>query len=209
MGRRPWSRWARDKRDRVLPRCPPLPPDYASVGRGGEGARQVRGLSGCRPKGNGVTLPVGGHARFGAVAATRAARRVAILPLGHGFPLLAASIAFGWTRACAPSGEPFPRGTSRSCTRPSSRSRTPARDHRRKICAGSLPEPRSSRTARHLAPFRCRRRMAGSVHRRSCGGVLALARPASTRGTAFRPRRIAQHRPSRLGAARTRAKPIR
>lgn len=56
------------------------------------------GLSGCRPKSDGATLPVGGHARFGAVAATRAARRVAILLLGHGFPLLAASIASGWTR---------------------------------------------------------------------------------------------------------------
>jgi hypothetical protein len=46
--------------------------------------------------------------------------------------------------------------------------------------SGPHQGPSSVGTARHLAPFSCRQRMASSVRRRSCGGVLPLGRHCST-----------------------------
>ncbi|CAO4137915.1 hypothetical protein DHODJN_00120 [Methylorubrum extorquens] len=47
----------------------------------------------------------------------------------------------------------MPSATPRSCTRSSSRSHTPARAQRMKICAACHQGPNSSGMARHFAPF--------------------------------------------------------
>src|SRR5918998_6090916 len=63
------------------------------------------------------------------------------------------------------------------------RSQTPSLDQRMKIWAAIHQGPSSAGSARHLAPFACRHRIALMVRRRSDGGTLACGRQDSTKGS--------------------------
>jgi hypothetical protein len=98
-------------------------------------------------------------------------------------PFRRAPAAFWCARTLVPSRNTMPSAIPRSCTRVSQRSQTPALAQRMKIWAALHQGPSSSGTDRHLAPFWCRQRMAETVRRRSCGGVLPFGRHASIRGS--------------------------
>src|SRR3954471_13084828 len=72
----------------------------------------------------------------------------------------------------------MPSWTPRSWARTSRRSHTPSLDQRMKVWAAIHQGPSSAGTARHLAPFVCRQRMALIVRRRLDEGTLGV-RPAS------------------------------
>ncbi len=77
----------------------------------------------------------------------------------------------------------MPSSTPRCCAMASSRSQTPSRDQRMKVCAAIHHGPNSSGKDRHFAPFWCRHRIAPTVRRRLLGGTLAGGRHASTSGS--------------------------
>src|ERR1700712_1401923 len=147
--------------------------------------RQFVRLSRRQHEGNSAAETVGDHTSFGAIAATRAAKRLTCVPLRRSVLPLAAPAAFWWARMFVPSRNVIPSCTPRSWTSVSRRSHTPSRDQRMKVWAAIHHGPSSFGTARHLAPLSCRHRIALIVRRRCCGGTFACGRQASIKGSSI------------------------
>jgi hypothetical protein len=147
------------------------------------GAGQFMRLTWREGEGDGPAPAVGNHAGLGAIAATRTAKRLTRTPLRRSEAFAAAPAAFWWARMDVPSRKAMPSSTPRACAIPSSRSHTPSRDQRMKVCAAIHQGPNSSGKARHFAPFWCRQMMAEIVRRRLLGGTFACGRHASTSGS--------------------------
>jgi hypothetical protein len=111
------------------------------------------------------------------------AKRLTSTPSRWSGVFLAAPAAFWWARMEVPSRKAMPSSTPRFCAMASSRSHTPSRDRRMKVCAAIHQGPNSSGRERHLAPFWCRQKMAPIVRRRLLDGTFAGGRHASTIGS--------------------------
>jgi hypothetical protein len=157
--------------------------------------RQLVRLAGGQGESDGAASSVGDDARLGPEPATRAAERLAPVPLPRASPFLRAPAASACALIEVPSRNAMPSSTPPSCAAASSRSHTPSLAQRMKSWAARHHGPCSAGIARHLAPFRCRQTIAPIVWRRSRGGVLPFGRHASRSGSS------AAHRSS-VNAAR-------
>src|SRR5690606_24768453 len=90
-------------------------------------------LAGREGEGDRAACAVGDHARFGAIAATRTAKRLTSTPLRRSGAFLVAPAAFWWARIEVPSTNAMPSSTPRACAMASNRSHTPRRDQRMKV----------------------------------------------------------------------------
>src|SRR5215218_6667697 len=118
--------------------------------------RQLMGLTRRERETDGAPAAVRDHARLRAVAAARAAERLARVPLCLAPPFRAAPAAFWCARMVVPSRNAMPSATPRSCARSSRRSHTPRWPQRLKVWAAIHHGPSSAGMARQVAPFRCR-----------------------------------------------------